>query len=321
MIEVRNLEVCFTRDHKDYIAVTDSSFTVQSGEILGIVGESGCGKSISSLAIMGLLPPTARVTKGSMRINDQEITDFSPKALAPLRGSTLSMIFQEPMTALNPLIPVGKQVQEVYETHHHASKKEAYEKTLDMMRKVGLSRVEKLYKDYPHQLSGGMRQRIVIAIALINKPEIVIADEPTTALDVTIQAQILDLLKKLNEEDHTSALFISHDLGIIRTLCSRAVIMYAGYIVEEGAVADLFQHPLHPYTRGLLDSIPTSGKKGKPLYSIEGIVPPLFARDHTGCCFKDRCTHRCDICNTQTPALTEVDGRKVRCHFPLEVKA
>lgn len=321
MLKVDNLEICFEKDKKEYVAVTGISYEAASGEILGIVGESGCGKSISSLAMMGLLPKNGKVTKGTLYIDDKKYTDFSSKSMMKVRGEQVSMIFQEPMTALNPLITVGKQIEEAYVLHHKScSRHEAYEKTLDMMKKVGLSRVEALYKDYPHQLSGGMRQRIVIAMALINEPSVVFADEPTTALDVTIQAQILRLLKKLNKEDGTSVVFISHDLGIIKELCDHIVVMYAGYIVEEGTVEQIFKHPRHPYTIGLMDSIPTAEKKGKKLYSIDGIVPGIYDRNHNACCFKDRCSRACEKCSKEVPELKKCGDHKVRCFMADETR-
>jgi peptide/nickel transport system ATP-binding protein len=315
MVEVEDLEVCFTKEDKQYLAVAGTSFKIESGEVLGIVGESGCGKSITSLSMMGLLPATASVLRGKLNINGHAITPMNEKNLMPLRGGKISMIFQEPMTALNPLVTVGKQIKEAYVLHHKVSKEVAYQKTLEMMRKVGLSRVEKLYKNYPHQLSGGMRQRIVIAMALINDPEVVIADEPTTALDVTIQAQILALLKKLNKEVGSSILFISHDLGVIKELCKRTLVMYAGYIVEDSLVSDIFKRPLHPYTKGLLDAIPTAAKKGLPLQSINGMVPSPFDRDNVSCCFKNRCTYAEDLCFKKNPDMRAFGDHKVRCHF------
>ncbi len=314
MFEVKDLEVCFRKSGGDYPAVTGLSYKIDHNEILGIVGESGCGKSISSLALMGLLPKNARVTKGEMFVDGKHYTDFSPANLAELRGDQISMIFQEPMTALNPLITVGRQISEAYEIHHpHAPKEEAREMTYEIMRKCGLPRVEQLYREYPHQLSGGMRQRIVIAMALINKPEVIIADEPTTALDVTIQAQILNLLKKLNSEEGTSVILISHDLGIIREICENVIVMYAGHVVESGNVDIIFSEPQHPYTKGLIASIPTAAKKGQKLHTIPGTVPPLYKRSQTKCCFLDRCECASQCCRNGVPDLTSVGTHFVRC--------
>jgi len=314
MFEVKDLEVCFRKKGQDFPAVTGLSYKIDHNEILGIVGESGCGKSISSLALMGLLPKTARVTKGEMSVDGDVYTDFAPEKLAGLRGDQISMIFQEPMTALNPLFTVGRQISEAYEIHHpHASKEEAREATYEIMRKCGLPRVETLYREYPHQLSGGMRQRIVIAMALINKPEVIIADEPTTALDVTIQAQILNLLKKLNSEEGTSVVLISHDLGIIREICENVIVMYAGHVVESGNVDTIFSDPQHPYTKGLIASIPTAAKKGRKLHTIPGTVPPLYKRNHQQCCFLDRCECASQCCRNAVPELINVGTHFVRC--------
>lgn len=320
MIKLDNLEVCFVKDKKEYTAVKEISYKVESKEVMGLVGESGCGKSISSLALMGLLPANARIKSGSVQINDNKIDNLSPKNMKSLRGETISMIFQEPMTALNPLMTVGKQIEEAYRLHHKCSRKESYEKTLMVMKKVGLSRIEKLYNDYPHQLSGGMCQRIVIAIALVNEPEVIIADEPTTALDVTIQAQILDLMKKLNEEVDSSIIFISHNLAIIKELCDTVAVMYAGYIVEQGKADEIFRNPQHPYTVGLINSIPTRGKKDQTLYSIDGMVPNLFARSQEGCCFVDRCKQCTEKCRKIVPELRGTDEHMVRCHLSSEVE-
>ena len=314
MLEVNDLEVCFRKHGADYPAVTSLSYRVGEGEILGIVGESGCGKSISSLALMGLLPKHCRVTKGSMTLDGERFDDLSPEKLEDLRGDRISMIFQEPMTALNPLLTVGRQISEAYEIHHRkADKAECLEKTLEIMREVGLPRVEDLYRDYPHQLSGGMRQRVVIALALINRPSVVIADEPTTALDVTIQAQILRLLKDLNREFDTSVILISHDLGIIRGICKNVIVMYAGHVVETGPVDEIFREPMHPYTRGLIASIPTASKKGERLHTIEGTVPDLYVRDNSCCCFADRCEYAEAACRNGIPEMKTLGARSIRC--------
>lgn len=314
MFEVKDLEVCFQKNGKDYPAVSELSYQVEDGEILGIVGESGCGKSISSLALMGLLPKKCYVKKGEILIQGQKVTDFSPKNLRKLRGKDISMIFQEPMTALNPLLTIGKQIREAYEVHHPGcTKEESHAAMIDMMRKVGLPRPEQLQRDYPHQLSGGMRQRVVIAMALINKPAVVIADEPTTALDVTIQAQILRLLQQLNQEDHTSVVLISHDLGVIRKICSKVLVMYAGVVVEAGTADEILHAPLHPYTRGLAASIPTASKKGESLYTIPGTVPDLYQRRQGQCVFYERCGMACEECRKQNVELRDAGGRQVRC--------
>ena len=316
MFEVRDLEASFRKNGQDYPAVTGLSYRIEHGEILGIVGESGCGKSISSLALLGLLPKNCRVTSGVMRINGEEFSDFSPEKLESLRGDDIAMIFQEPMTALNPLFTVGWQIGEAYEIHHpKATKEEVRTMTFEIMRKVGLPRVEEVFFNYPHQLSGGMRQRVVIAMALINRPEVIIADEPTTALDVTIQAQILRLLQKLNEEEGTSVILISHDLGIIREICDNVIVMYAGHVVESGNVDTIFADPQHPYTRGLIASIPSMAKKGEKLHTIRGTVPDLYLRNSRCCCFADRCDHASDRCRNSVPEMTDIGTHHVRCYL------
>lgn len=313
MLKVEKLKIEFVEDKKIYTAVKDLSFNIAKGEILGVVGESGCGKSITALSIIKLLPSMARIADGKVELNGKNISSLSEEEIVKIRGENVSMIFQEPMTALNPLITVGKQIEEALTIHTDMSKEKALELTLDMMSKVGLSNSEKLYKDYPHQLSGGMRQRIMIAMALINKPELLIADEPTTALDVTIQAQILELIKKLNKDFGTAVMFISHDLGIIKQICSRVVVMYAGYKVEEGTVDEVFLKPLHPYTKGLIAAIPSIALKGKELFNIKGFVPNLKNRRETGCPFADRCTEAVKNCFNERPTVYEHGKRKVMC--------
>ena len=314
MFEVRDLEACFRKNGQDYPAVTGLSYKIEHGEILGIVGESGCGKSISSLALLGLLPKNCRVTNGIMRINGEKYGDFSPENLEDLRGDDIAMIFQEPMTALNPLFTVGWQIGEAYEIHHpKATKEEVRTMTFEIMRKVGLPRVEEVFFNYPHQLSGGMRQRVVIAMALINRPEVIIADEPTTALDVTIQAQILQLLQKLNQEEGTSVILISHDLGIIREICDNVIVMYAGHVVESGNVDTIFANPQHPYTKGLIASIPSMAKKGEKLHTIRGTVPDLYLRNNGQCPFADRCDFATDCCRNSVPDMTDIGTHHVRC--------
>lgn len=315
LLRIEELSVAFPGQQQEAKALDSVSFTVGEGEIVGLVGESGCGKSLTALTVMGLLPEKARAT-GSVRLEGRELLTLSETELCDVRGSQVSMIFQEPMTALNPLMRVGDQIAEAYRSHHNASASEARQATLEMMRSVGLSRVEALYDEYPHRLSGGMKQRIVVAMALINRPALLIADEPTTALDVTIQLQILDLLRELQAKFSTSVLLITHNLGIVHKMCSRVIVMYAGYIVEEGATSEVLSKPLHPYTRRLLAAIPTVERQGKALYSIPGIVAPLEERQTGVCPFSQRCDRAFAPCFRGVPPLREVGDRKLRCLLP-----
>lgn len=314
VLEVRDLILKVKDEDNYYKALNNVSFDINKGEVIGIVGESGCGKSLTSLSIMNLLPSSCKIESGSIKLNDIDLLKCDENKLNNIRGKDMSMIFQEPMTALNPLYCVGKQIEEAYLIHNKCSKKESYKETIEIMRKVGLSRPEKLYYDYPHQLSGGMRQRIVIAMALINKPSLIIADEPTTALDVTIQYQILLLLKKLNKEYGCSIMMISHDLGVISEICSKIDVMYSGYVVEEGKTEEILNEPLHPYTKGLIKSIPTPNMKDKALYTIKGMVMPLDKRSEKGCPYADRCDCASKKCFEEVPELQELsNNRKVRC--------
>ncbi|KKO55572.1 peptide ABC transporter ATP-binding protein [Paenibacillus sp. DMB20] len=315
MLTVRELEVAFTIGRKQYPALRQMNFQIGEKERVGIVGESGCGKSLTSLSVMGLLPETAAITQGDIKLSGKSLAAGQNGGGLSFKGGQISMIFQNPMTALNPLMPVGKQISEMALTHLAISKKEARRLAMEMMSKVGLSRVEQLYGEYPHRLSGGMMQRIMIATALICKPKLLIADEPTTALDVTIQAQILDLLREMNRSTGTAMLFISHDLGVIREVCERVIVMYAGYIVEDGPVGDILEHPVHPYTSALLEALPSVEKRGRPLYTIPGRVPPLEERGE-GCPFVGRCPKASSICENKTPELRSVtDRHRVRCHL------
>ncbi|GAA0376352.1 ABC transporter ATP-binding protein [Paenibacillus motobuensis] len=315
ILALENVEVAFSVNGKSYPALQDISFQVGEKEVVGIVGESGCGKSLTSLSVMGLLPGTAKMTKGQIVMDGLEVSGLTPEAWCEIRGKQVSMIFQDPMTALNPLVPIGKQIAETLFIHSAVTKKEAKERALELMTKVGLSRVKQLYNDYPHQLSGGMRQRVMIAMALICNPRLLIADEPTTALDVTIQAQILQLLRDINETMGTAMIFISHDLGVIREVCDRVLVMYAGYIVEDAPVQRILEEPKHPYTRGLLQCIPDIGKRGQPLYTIPGRVPPITERPG-GCPFAGRCAHAMPECREHVPQLEQVaEQHQVRCHL------
>lgn len=288
-------------------ALDGVSLTIKRGETLGLVGESGCGKSLTSLSIMKLLPKgIGRITEGEIRFQGQDLVPLSEDEMRSIRGNQISMIFQEPMTSLNPVFTVGYQIMEAIMLHQDLDKKAARDKAIEMLRLVGIPAPEKRVDDYPHQMSGGMRQRVMIAMALSCNPKLLIADEPTTALDVTIQAQILDLMRKLRDELGTSIILITHDLGVIAELVDDVVVMYAGKIVERARVSDLFRNPMHPYTEGLLGSIPKLHTKQDRLSVIEGVVPHP-AHMPTGCRFHPRCKYAQDICRTHEPELATVE--------------
>ena len=313
LLSVKNLSTEFPVKKGIVKAVEDVSFDVDAGEILAIVGESGSGKSVTSLSVMGLLAEPGHVAGGSMEFEGKDLVHLSERDYRALRGNDMAMIFQEPMTSLNPVYRIGNQIVEAIRTHEKVGKKEARERAIDLLRKVGIPSPEKRIDDYPHQMSGGMRQRVMIAMALACNPKLLIADEPTTALDVTIQAQILDLLRRLRDETGMAVLLITHDLGVVSETADRVVVMYCGQLVEEAEVRTLFDHPLHPYTLGLLKSIPRlEDDDAKRLYMIKGTVPnPLEMPP--GCHFSDRCDSCMDICRTKVPDLVDVDGHKVRC--------
>ncbi|OUO87824.1 peptide ABC transporter ATP-binding protein [Gordonibacter urolithinfaciens] len=313
LLSVKNLSTEFPVKKGIVKAVEDVSFDVDAGEILAIVGESGSGKSVTSLSVMGLLAEPGHVAGGSMEFEGKDLVTLPEREYRELRGNDMAMIFQEPMTSLNPVYRVGKQIVEAIRTHENVSKKEARERAIDMLRKVGIPSPEKRIDDYPHQMSGGMRQRVMIAMALSCNPKLLIADEPTTALDVTIQAQILDLLRRLRDDTGMAVLLITHDLGVVSETADRVVVMYCGQVVEEAEVRTLFDHPMHPYTLGLLKSIPRlEDDDSKRLYMIKGMVPnPLEMPP--GCHFSDRCDSCMDICREKIPDLVDVGGHKVRC--------
>ena len=313
LLSVKNLSTEFPVKKGIVKAVEDVSFDVDAGEILAIVGESGSGKSVTSLSVMGLLAEPGHVAGGSMEFEGKDLVHLSEREYRALRGNDMAMIFQEPMTSLNPVYRVGKQIVEAIRTHENVSKKEARERAIDMLRKVGIPSPEKRIDDYPHQMSGGMRQRVMIAMALSCNPKLLITDEPTTALDVTIQAQILDLLRRLRDDTGMAVLLITHDLGVVSETADRVVVMYCGQVVEEAEVRTLFDHPMHPYTLGLLKSIPRlEDDDSKRLYMIKGMVPnPLEMPP--GCHFSDRCDSCMDICREKIPNLVDIDGHKVRC--------
>lgn len=313
LLSVKNLSTEFPVKKGIVRAVEDVSFDVDQGEILAIVGESGSGKSVTSLSIMGLLAEPGHVAGGSLEFEGKDLATLSEKQYRELRGNDMAMIFQEPMTSLNPVYRVGNQIVEAIRTHEKVSKAEAKDRAVDLLRKVGIPSPEARINDYPHQMSGGMRQRVMIAMALACNPKLLIADEPTTALDVTIQAQILDLLRRLRDDTGMAVLLITHDLCVVSETADRVVVMYCGQVVEEAEVRTLFDHPMHPYTLGLLKSIPRlEDDDSKRLYMIKGMVPnPLEMPP--GCHFSDRCDSCMDICRTKVPELVDVDGHKVRC--------
>lgn len=313
LLSVNNLKAYFQSDDGLVKAVDGISFDVYQGETVCIVGESGCGKSVTAMSIMGLLPDSSTV-QGEINLAEKNLTKLSKGNMRRIRGNELSMIFQEPMTSLNPVMTIGEQMTEVLLEHQAISKKQAVKKSLELIKMVGIGRGEQIIKSYPHQLSGGMLQRVMIAIALACDPKMLIADEPTTALDVTIQAQVLNLLQNLKEETNMSMLLITHDLGVVAEVADRVVVMYAGKVVEQGTVEEIFANPKHPYTKGLLQAKPVLGSRKKRLYTIPGQVPKLVDLKPS-CYFADRCEHCMEICTRQTPVLKSDDDseHKVAC--------
>ena len=314
LLDVRDLTVDIPLSSGVLHPVRGISFAIARGETLCIVGESGCGKSLTSLALMDLLPKRARRTATALSLGDQDLRGLSQNRMSELRGNRMAMIFQEPMTSLNPAYTIGNQLEEAMLRHRKVPRREARERAVYLLEKVGIANAAGRLGQYPHQLSGGLRQRVMIAMALMCGPELIIADEPTTALDVTIQAQILLLLAELQREFDMGLLLITHDLGVVARVADRVAVMYAGQIVEQGTAKEVFGAPLHPYTRGLMNCIPIPGKtaRGSHLGSIPGLVPNLVGDLH-GCAFRDRCPHRRDICETDVAMRTLSDGRAYRC--------
>ncbi len=315
LLEVKNLRTEFRSGGSVFAAVDGVSFTLAPGETLGIVGESGCGKSVTSLSIMRLVPnPPGKIAGGEVRLEGRNLLHLSENEMRAVRGGAISMIFQEPMTSLNPVHTVGEQIVEGIQLHQGIGNKEARGRALEMLKLVKIPSPETRLDEYPHQLSGGMRQRVMIAMALACDPQILIADEPTTALDVTIQAQILDLLRDLRERTGAAIMLITHDLGVVAEIAHRVIVMYAGKIVEEANVADLFADPQHPYTLGLLGSIPRlTGDEEERLTAIEGVVPNPYALPE-GCRFSPRCPLAEDKCRAEQPSLREISpGHRVSC--------
>ncbi len=315
ILEVKNLRTHFKTDDGIVRAVEDVSFDLARGETLGIVGESGSGKSVTNLSLMRLIPsPPGKIVGGEILFEGQDILKLSDKAIHKIRGNRISMIFQDPMTSLNPYLRISKQMSEVFTLHRQLNKQQALEESIDMLKLVGIANAENRIHQYPHQFSGGMRQRVMIAMALSCRPDILIADEPTTALDVTIQAQILELMNKLSRKLNTATIMITHDLGVIAGVCDNVCVMYAGKIVEKSSNKDLFKTPKHPYTIGLLHSVPRIDKKNENrLYTIEGQPPNLI--NLPDCCpFYPRCKHAIDICREKNPPMIPLEqNREVGC--------
>lgn len=314
ILEVKDLCVEFKTVEGAVQAVDHLSYVLHKGEKLGIVGESGSGKSVSSLGMLQLIPnPPGKITGGQILYRGKDLVKASEREMQKIRGNEISMIFQEPMTSLNPIIKCGHQIAESLRLHRGMKKKEAMEEAVRMMQAVGIANPQARAHEYPHQMSGGMRQRVMIAMALACQPQILIADEPTTALDVTIQAQILDLIREMNEQLKSSVLFITHDLGVVSELCDMVIVMYTGHIVEQAPAGELFRDPKHPYTIGLLNAIPAITKERKPLSTIEGMVPNPTERIR-GCSFWPRCPHAMDQCKQVSPPMNQLsDHRRVRC--------
>ncbi|MDX3691155.1 ABC transporter ATP-binding protein [Streptomyces europaeiscabiei] len=323
LLEVRDLHVEFhTRDGVAK-AVNGVNYSVNAGETLAVLGESGSGKSVTAQAIMGILDmPPARIPQGEILYRGQDMLKMSAEERRKLRGTTIAMIFQDALSSLNPVLSVGYQLGEMYRVHQGLSKKNAKAKAIELMDRVKIPAAAARVNDYPHQFSGGMRQRIMIAMALALEPDLIIADEPTTALDVTVQAQVMDLLAELQREYHMGLILITHDLGVVADVADKIAVMYAGRIVEQAPVHEIYKRPAHPYTKGLLESIPRLDQKGRELYAIKGL-PPNLLHVPTGCAFNPRCPQAQDVCTTEIPALlqvtepdgSELTGRGSACHF------
>jgi oligopeptide transport system ATP-binding protein len=320
LLAVDDLSVQFWTGGGTVYAVNGISFEIAAGETLGIVGESGCGKSVTALALLGLLPRAGRVKSGTARLEGRDLLQLKDRELRRLRGRQIAMIFQDPMTSLNPVLTIGRQIREAVETHFDLDRKEAEAKVVEALDRVGIPSAKARLRDYPHQFSGGMRQRAMIAMALACEPKLLIADEPTTALDVTIQAQILGLLRELVAEENAALILITHDLGVVAGTCERVHVMYAGMFMETGSAEQLFGSPRHPYTLGLLQSVPRldAGRRLR-LHPIEG-SPPNMLRAPTACPFQPRCTYEVDLSRREVPQLVEIEpGHKVACFNPVPV--
>src|SRR5579875_4059715 len=316
LLAIRDLKTYFVSKHAEVRAVDGIDIDVQKGQIVCIVGESGCGKSMTSLSIMRLVPkPRGKIVNGEILFDGKDLLKLSDREMADMRGSEISMIFQEPMTALNPVLTIGTQISEILIRHRGMNKRQALDKAVEMLKFVGVPRANEIIHEFPHQLSGGLRQRVMIAMAMICEPKLLIADEPTTALDVTIQAQVLELMKKMREDFDTSIILITHDLGVVADMADHVVVMYAGQVVESTDADEMFSEPLHPYTQALLAAIPTLEEEKEILYAIPGTVPDAGAFP-VGCRFADRCALAEAGCFEKMPDLREVkSGHFVRCHL------
>lgn len=312
LLHIENLKTVISSKDGKLVPVDGVDITIPKGKTVGIVGESGCGKSMTAMSVMGLLPNTTHIEEGKILFQDMDLTKLNPKELRKITGDKISIIFQEPMTSLNPVIQVGKQVREAILLHEKVSKEEAKQRVIEIFRQVGIPEPERRYNAYPHQLSGGLRQRVMIGMAMVCNPDLLIADEPTTALDVTIEAQILHLMRQLQKDKGTSIMMITHNLGVVAEICNQVYVMYAGKVVETAEVHELFQNPKHPYTQGLLGALPKMDSRQR-LNSIDGMVPTLKDMP-TGCRFAPRCPMATQKCREEQPALVDVTaGHQVRC--------
>ncbi|MEO4045091.1 ABC transporter ATP-binding protein [Hoeflea sp. CAU 1731] len=315
LLEIEDLVVTFKSQHGEVTAIDGVCLQVEEGETLGIVGESGCGKSITALSVMGLVPfPAGRIAGGSIRLRGEEMTKVSAARARAVRGGEMAMIFQEPMTSLNPLFSVGSQISEAIMLHKNVRSDQAMAEAIELLERVGIPSPETRARNFPHQMSGGMRQRVMIAMAVSCRPSVLIADEPTTALDVTVQAQIFDLLNEVQRESGAAIILITHDMGAVSEMADRVAVMYAGRVIEEGMADDVLDNPQHPYTRGLIDCVPNVSKGSAELKEIPGMVPPLHALKD-GCSFVDRCSHAFARCRLEKPALNAYQSHPVACHL------
>jgi len=314
LLEVKNLEVRFPLRQGELTALNDVSFTLNQGERLGIVGESGAGKSVAAFTILKLIGKPGYIAAGEVRFEGRDLARCSDREMQQIRGNRISMIFQDPMMTLNPVLTIGEQMVECLHAHQKIGAREAREIAVEKLRQVHIPSPEARLQQYPHELSGGMRQRVVIAIALLTHPAVIIADEPTTALDVTIQAEIMELLLELCEQENLALILITHDLGVVAQTTQRTIVMYAGHIVEEGPTSEIINNARHPYTQGLINALPERTRPGQLLNQIPGVMPPLTSIP-SGCAFHPRCEHVLPICRSELPDYSVADGNRVACHY------